>query len=401
MRLLVVSSFYPPHHLGGYELACAASVEGLRARGHEVEVLTTTFRTASGATRPEPAGVARELELYWEDGAWRRPGFTGAVESTLADLAALDRAVRRSRPDAIWAWQLAAVSKSLLVTAARAGLPAVLVLHDLWPLYDRADPWLRWSRGPRRPFGLLAGRRHGLPTRGPDLRRVAGASYNSGWTRDQLAAAGITPEGPVIPPAVDPARFAPGAPPSRARRFLHVGRVEPRKGPAVAVRALAEGRAAGLEDATLTLAGPSEAGHAQEVLALAARLGVAEAVRYLGEVDPEAVPELYRSHDAVIHSATWEEPFGLVIVEAMACGRPVIASPTGGALDLVADGVNALAFAKGDAAACARRMRELADDPALIERLVAEGRRTAERFTVTSMVEAHEAHLRQALAATT
>jgi glycosyltransferase involved in cell wall biosynthesis len=399
MRLLVLSSFYPPHHLGGYELAAESAVEGLRARGHDIQVLTSVFRTADGEREPEPPSVARDLHLYWRDGAWDRPAsLEASATAAREDLDAFDRAVERARPDAVWAWHLAALSKSLLARAGERGLPVVLALHDLWPLYDRVDPWLRWLRGVRKPAGLAAARREGLPTAPPDLRTLAGASYNSLWTRGELFGGGRTPDGPVIHPPVDPERFAPGPPvPTPIRRFLHLGRVEPRKGPMVAVRALAHARAGGLADATLTLAGPSEGGHAEEVLALAVKLGIPEAVSYLGPVDRAAVPDLYRSHDAVIHSATWEEPFGLVPVEAMATGRPVIASPTGGALETVEDGTNALAFPKGDAGACAAAMVRLAADPSLAEALVREGFATAARFGPNAITPAHEAHLREVL----
>jgi glycosyltransferase involved in cell wall biosynthesis len=396
MRLLVLSAFYPPHHLGGYELACEAAVEGLRGRGHDVEVLTTTFRTAAGQGEPERDGVARELELYWSDGAWRRPNLSGTIEATHRDVAAFQRAVARSRPDAVWVWHLAGVSKSLLVRAEELGVPVMLALHDLWPLYDTVDPWLRWVAGAAGVVGRSVARREGLPRVAPTLRGMAGASYNSAWTRDQLAGAGRTPDGPVIPPPVDP-RFTPNPPPPEIRGFLHLGRIEPRKGPMVAVEALARAHAAGLRDATLTLAGASERGHIDEVLSRARALGVGEAVTYAGFVRREDVPELYRDHDAVVHSAVWEEPFGLTLVEAMASGRPVIASPTGGTLGIVAEGENALTFPKGDAAACARRMVELANDPALAARLVAAGGETASRYGDDAVVDAHERHLTETL----
>src|SRR4029453_3164282 len=76
-----------------------------------------------------------------------------------------------------------------------------------------------------------------------------------------------------------------------------------------------------------------------------------------------------RSLDIVVHASTDPEPFGLVIAEAMACGKPVVASRAGGAIELTAPGVNSLAHAPGDARAMARCIADLAGNPELRERL--------------------------------
>jgi glycosyltransferase involved in cell wall biosynthesis len=86
------------------------------------------------------------------------------------------------------------------------------------------------------------------------------------------------------------------------------------------------------------------------------------------------MPLAYRALDIVVHASTRPEPFGLVIVEAMACGRAVIATPTGGAAELFVDGQQALSAAPGDGEALAAAIRRLVDDPELRARLGARGR---------------------------
>jgi glycogen(starch) synthase len=396
MRILVLSSFYPPHHLGGYEIACESAVRGLRERGHEVRVLAGRYRN------PDVAGdddeVDRELNLFWEAGEWRRPGLAGAVRATRQDLGAFGLVLERFHPHVVWAWQMAALSKSLLTRCFERRVPVALSFLDLWPLYDVApDPWLRWTGRARRPVGRALGALFGLPTRPLDLRTAAAASFCSDWLRAQVAGAGIVPEGPVIHPGVDPSLFAPAPGRDTIRRFLVVGRVEPRKGPAVAVEALARARAAGIGDATLTVWGRSEGGHREELESLARRLGVTEAVTFGQTAVRNELPSIYAEHDAVIHAATWEEPFGLTLLEAMACGRPVIASPTGGAREFVSDS-NSLTFPPGDVDACAKRMWQLASDPSRAPRLVEAGLQTAARFTERAATDAHEEQLRSVVA---
>src|ERR1700676_2670257 len=86
-----------------------------------------------------------------------------------------------------------------------------------------------------------------------------------------------------------------------------------------------------------------------------------------------------RALDVMVHASTNPEPFGLVIVEAMGCGRAVIVSRAGGVVELICDGVNAMAHAPGDVEGLADLMVKLALDRHLRERLGAAGRRTAER----------------------
>jgi glycosyltransferase involved in cell wall biosynthesis len=109
----------------------------------------------------------------------------------------------------------------------------------------------------------------------------------------------------------------------------------------------------------------------------AAELGLANQVGFTGFVLHPA--QAMRSLDVVVHASTQPEPFGLVIAEAMACRRALIASAAGGANEIIRDGVNALAHTPGDAKALAALIGRLTDDPELREQLGRAGRQTAEQ----------------------
>jgi glycosyltransferase involved in cell wall biosynthesis len=115
-----------------------------------------------------------------------------------------------------------------------------------------------------------------------------------------------------------------------------------------------------------------------ELRALVTALGLETRVGLTGFVPDSAVA--IRALDVVVHASTEPEPFGLVIAEAMACGKPVVASRAGGARELTESGVNALGHEPGDAAGLARRIEELALDGDLRQRLGRAGRSTAERY---------------------
>ena len=110
---------------------------------------------------------------------------------------------------------------------------------------------------------------------------------------------------------------------------------------------------------------------------LAASLGLESHVGFTGFVDEPAAA--MRALDVVVHASTQPEPFGLVIAEAMACGRVVVVSGGGGAAELVRPGEDALVHEAGRASALAERIGELARDPALRAALGARAEQSARR----------------------
>lgn len=116
---------------------------------------------------------------------------------------------------------------------------------------------------------------------------------------------------------------------------------------------------------------------AEALRRLAAELGIAGRVGFTGfTADPAAA---MRALDVVVHASTQPEPFGLVIAEAMACGRALIASAAGGAGEIVRPEHDALAVQPGDEEGLAGAIQRLVEDPALRERLARAGRETALR----------------------
>ncbi|MET9696786.1 glycosyltransferase [Streptomyces sp. NPDC006529] len=186
----------------------------------------------------------------------------------------------------------------------------------------------------------------------------------------ELGLMGIYPEkSPIVPCGVDPKRFRPVDSaaehrPGRPYRLLHLGRLVPRKGAALSIAALAR-----LPGAELLIAGGPPADRldgdpeVRRLRALALGAGVLDRVRFLGAVPGERVPALLGDCDVVLCPADYE-PFGIVPLEAMACGRPVVASAVGGQLDTVAHGETGLLVPPGDAAALTRAVALLLDDPA-------------------------------------
>jgi glycosyltransferase involved in cell wall biosynthesis len=170
------------------------------------------------------------------------------------------------------------------------------------------------------------------------------------------------------------------------RRVVFAGRVIDPKGVGVLMRALRE------IDGELVICG--EGWRTEAMRRLARRLGIAERVAFRGWLGAEELAVELAEASVVALPALWPEPFGLVGIEALAAGRPVVASLTGGVGDWLEDGVNGLAVRPGDVAALARALGELLEDPGRQAEMGAAGRAmVAERFSsarhVARLLEAY------------
>jgi phosphatidylinositol alpha 1,6-mannosyltransferase len=177
--------------------------------------------------------------------------------------------------------------------------------------------------------------------------------------------------------------------------LLHVGRLAPEKGVERIVEAYRIARdllPAGSRPLRLILAGAGPA-------ASRIRATAPDGVVFLGHLDRQkALPTLYASSDAFVFSSL-TETLGLVVLEAMASGLPVIATPAGGVADHLRDGENGIAYPAEDTLAMARAIVRLALDRTLHARLAAGARRTGESLSWESELDRLDASYRDVLAA--
>ena len=387
MRVLTVGNMYPPHHYGGYELVWRSAVDHLRAGGHEVEVLTTDVDT--GATEPDPPHVHRELRWHLEGTEFRRLGVRGTLALNRGNHRTLDRHLTRLRPDVVSWWSMGGLTLSLIEAVRRRDIPAVAFVHDEWLGYGRVvDPWLRALTGPRRGrLAPLAERVTGIPAR-VDFAGAAEYVFVSEWIRDHARRLGHDlPRTSVAHSGIDPAYLDPAPPQPWRWRLLYVGRLDPRKGVDTAVEALRHLPG----EARLTIVGGWDDDERGRLETLARDAGTGDRVVFAGQREGAALVAAYEECDAVVFPVRWNEPWGLVPLEAMAKGRPVVASGRGGSAEYLRDGENCLLFDADDPAALAAALRRLADDPELRERLRQGGFPTAARHTAAGLNEAVEA----------
>jgi D-inositol-3-phosphate glycosyltransferase len=276
-----------------------------------------------------------------------------------------------------------------LALRARWSMPVLQMFHTLGRLKNRAarsvaelEPALR-LREETRIVGAA------------DRIVAANVVERAELLRDYAAHA---PRIATIPCGVDTARFAPG---DRAAAraalalgehplLLWVGRLAPIKGLDTLLDAVARLRAAGGAHTLLIVGGEAdepENGHEAALRERIERLGLGAAVRFVGPLPQDVLPTYYVAADVTVLPSYYES-FGMVALEAMACGSPVIASRVGGLVTTVRDGVTGFLVPESDVEALADRIASLIADPDLRWRIGREGVRWAAEHRWPCVAEA-------------
>ncbi|MGN6251016.1 MAG: glycosyltransferase [Marmoricola sp.] len=382
MRIALISEHASPLAVlggvdaGGQNVHVAELARGLAARGHEVRVFTRRDSTSL------PACV--EIDGYRIEHVPAGPPTDVPKDELLEVMPAFARWVaerlRLEPVDLVHAhfW----MSGWAAVRAAAPDVPVLQTFHALGTVKRRHQGMKDTS--PRERIAIER-----------DLcRQVTGVIATCSDEVDELRRMGLPPgRAAVIPCGVDSAAFAPGDGRREPgpRRLLAVGRLVERKGIGNVIRSLTE-----LPGTELTVAG----GPAREALqadpevarlrALAEADGVGDRVRFVGAVDRPAVAALMRAADVVV-CAPWYEPFGIVPIEAMACGRPVVGTAVGGLLDTVVPGVTGDLVPPRRPDRLAVALRSLLGDDERLRRYGEAGRqRVLERYDWSRVVSATE-----------
>ena len=395
MRIAVVSEHASPlailggEDAGGQNVHVAALATELGRLGHEVVVHTRRDDPALPARVELAPGVVVD---HVDAGPPRPVPKDELLPHMDAFAERLSRAWSVEQPDVAHAhfWMS---GRAALAAAGGPGIPVVETFHALGVVKRRHQG--RADTSPPARLDLEA----------EVARRVDRVVATSSAEVFELSRLGVGADRvTVVPCGVDLGRFSPEGPaeprPAGRRRVVAVGRLVARKGVADVIAALA----AVPDTELVVVGGPAAAGldadpEARRLLGVAGDAGVADRVHLRGRLGRDDLPAVLRSADAVA-CVPWYEPFGLVAIEAMACGVPVVAAGVGGLCDTVVDGVTGLHVPPRDPGAVAAALRRVLDDPDLARRFGAAGaERARARYGWESVARATSAVYRD-LAAT-
>jgi glycosyltransferase involved in cell wall biosynthesis len=406
MRILLISHGLPPDTIGGVEQHVAGLAHALVAQGHHVHVFArgnlpgVPQGSWKAAANGNPA-VTR-VAYRWEgvdslDAIYLARPMADALAAFVAD-----RAAAGERFDVAHVHHLTGMSTDALAVLARAGVPAVMTLHDYWLFCPRGQMFHRREErcetaAPARcaeclqatfPHWLHAKNRDAVVAAVQDRARATLALARrlvvpSARAIAPFAALGVPAERfTVVENGVDTEalhRLEPPAAGPGPLRLGYLGTVMPSKGLHVAIDAV---QAQPRGTVSLRIHGNTVPYHGDESYATRCfqRLAPGAAVSYHGPYGLEELPALLAGIDVLVAPALWHEAFGLTVREALAAARPVLVSRVGGLQDAVVDGVQGLVLPPGDVPAWSAAIARLAADRAEVARMSRAARGRARGF---------------------
>jgi len=370
VKIGIVSQSYYPRYGGVTEHVHHTAAE-LRKRGHEVTIVTSRFREGEANHAPGVVRIGYNIMIPF-NGAFVDLAVGVRLKGQLRSL------MRAYDFDLVHTHAPLVPTLPLLAIQA-AECPQVGTFHTT----GGPSRLLEWTRG------LLE----------PVVNRLD-ARIAVSQTAREFAARYFPGEYHVIPNGVDIERFHPGVAPIERWRdpdhenLLFVGRLDPRKGVQLLLDCMPEVVERTRGRARLLVVGDS-------YLRLKYEASIPSSMRrhiqFFGHVPSDELPRWYATGDVFVSPATGNESFGIVLLEAMAAGRAIVASDIPGYRSVVTPDVNGVMFPPGDRAALARTLSRLVNDPERRVLLGARGRARALEFAWPRVADRLEAVYREVL----
>lgn len=376
MRILIITNLYPPHTIGGYELACRDVAEGLRRKGHDVFILTSDYRIADSADDGKlfHGQIFRRLHFFEyrdvRDVMYRLWWYQRRDRRIVRDV------IRQVSPDLLYIWNLERLSYGIIPTYSDFPIPIVYAISSYWMSKDTVYcDWQEfWSRSAGSRIRRIM--KQGLRACLPSIHEIspidipcAAAHFYSIVLQKEHAQHGIAPlHSQVIYHGIRIEDFRPPAPPPLKShdtiKLLYSGQVGQHKGVHTIVDALnILINEHGVQHIHFDIVGPTPfPEYTIRLESAITKHRLAPYVNFVGKVSRRELVGLYHAHDILLFPSIWPEPFSITILEAMAAKLPIIATPTGGSAEILIHGENCLTFPPDDSIALARCIYDLIHD---------------------------------------
>jgi glycosyltransferase involved in cell wall biosynthesis len=367
MRVLVLIYEYPPVGGGGGMVAREIS-QGLARLGHDVHVITAHYKDLP---RQEDLDGVHVLRIPAARRALYRASLADMVCFVISGIWAGMNHIRSWRPDVIHVHFAVPTGPVAWILSRFSGIPYVLTAHlgDVpGGVPDKTTRWFRWIY----PF---------TPAIWRDAARVVAVSNH---TRN-LALQHYPVEIQVIPNGVDRERLNPGElGVNRPARILFAGRFASQKNPLQIINTLKA-----LEDLEWDCVMAGDGPLRGKMMHQIKSLGLENRIHLTGWVSPDEVIQWMRNSD-ILFMPSLSEGLPVVGVQSLAMGLAIVASPSGGFLDLVDNGVNGYLIDVNQPQGYERALRDLLSDPVRLLRARRASRQKANDFDLQTVVRAYE-----------
>lgn len=400
MRILFISTFFPPYLIGGWEQLVEDLRERLEQRGHTTAVLCSNY----GVTNHESVekDVYRQLLLesnlhYYAPWDY----FTRSRQRQRLNADCLRLVTKHFAPDVVFIHGMWNLSHSIPWLAEQLYPDRVVYyIADDWPYakdlhtaYWETPTRRWWLRIPKRLVAhtVISSMRHERQRCLLQFRHVLCVSQ--AVKQELMNQLGLPEERTrVIYNGIDLNQFAPLPRElllSKERfSLLYAGSLGPHKGVHTCIEAMALLKDySEMDNCTLTIVGSGHTDYETHLHNLVAKYDLGERIQFAGRKTRAEMPQLLRQFDVLLFPSMWQEPLARMMQEAMATGLVVVGTTTGGSKELLVENQTGLTFQPGDAAQLACQLMRLSHEAGLYARLSQASRAAVmERFDIERMV---------------
>ena len=390
MKIAIISNFYPPYYIGGYELFCQKVAEGLRRKGHQVFVATSYYglkkpKIEDNIWRIFGPPILLHSAATFRDFLYTIVDFLRRCFFELRDSKKCAEFLSSINPDVIYLWNTKKIALSILEVCSKSRLPIFYYVFD----HHLVEPgrWLNFWTKNNLIIRFLANCLNvaGIRTKPVQLKITSlhfATHFLKKATEHRSIKGAKIISSKVIYCGLETDKF-----PFCQENFnfpnqiLFVGQIVRHKGVHTAIEAMdilinKKNR----KEFNLAIIGPIvDKSYYLFLQKLIKKNNLVNKVKFVGQVEHKEMTNIYRNHGLLIFPSIWDEPFGITILEAMASGLVVIATGTGGSAEIVKDGKNALIFPKENAKKCAECIL-MAQNPELRYQLRQQARKDVENY---------------------
>ena len=425
MKILFISNLYPPFFMGGYELLCGDVVEGLKKRGHEVKVFTSTYGVNKIVYDDSVYRLFSARYPLKQYKGWKILHFIPLFLSELNDWRRFLQFYKRVSPDIIYIWNGLGLSYSLLLKIQKLDTPVVFHIDEHWlsKMHENPspegfslylEPWIGFwmkreknilMKSAKRILSSLLSALGFTVTFEPfPLKNV---HYICKMLKEDAQDIGLPVEKSRViyiglnldePPfsSVTPELPRDGKEEMVPLKLLYVGNLISSKGPHTVIEACSILESKGI-NFTLTIVGKKlDDEYYDALMNSVEERGLTSKISFRLDLLREEIVNIYKGHHILIIPSIWKEPTGLVLLEGMVAGIPVIHTGVGGTRELLEEGENCLLFPPGNAEELVGQIERLVKNKTLYAKLSAGGKRTVkERFNLSRMLDEIEEDLKK------
>ena len=321
MKILTVTNYYPPHFIGGYEIACQETMDFLKEQGHEVVVVTSDYHKPD--TKED--GILRDMHLT----NYNKTSLLHKKSDEYHNYRVMTDAIKTTKPDLVYFWSLRGIGLSVIQAAQKHNIPKVFEIGDFWMYgYMQKGSKLKQKINSFLPF-----------SKNQNIQ-ITPTICVSEWIAKEMREIYKSDKTYVYPNATSIPRKK-ICKNNQKIRFIFVGRIDEKKGLDLAIETLN----------TFTLKHPNSEfsfdiyGDGEQVYVdkcKALAKPIASMVNFKGKV--ESREEIYSNASVLLMPTKEREAFGLVVIEAMAHGCAVIATNAYGPAEIIDHGENGILF---------------------------------------------------------